>query len=37
MTYSLDQLHADLILVGHGLALALLMFLPFLLLGAFAE
>jgi len=32
-----DQLHADLILVGHGLALALLMFLPFLLLGAFAE
>lgn len=26
MTYSLEQLHADLILIGHGVALAALIF-----------
>jgi len=31
MTYSFDQLHADLILIAHGIALALLMATPWML------
>jgi hypothetical protein len=34
--YSLDQLHADLILVGHGLVLAALMATPWMLWMALA-
>lgn len=36
MTYSFAQLHADLILIGHGIALALLMATPWMLWMSFA-